>query len=318
MKRFKNILLYAGGEVSPQPAIDRGVELAKSNNARLTLVDVLPEEFSGPGMARPVAAELDRRLIAARHDELEEMALPLRDLGVDVAARVLTGRTFVEIILEVQRREHDLVMKTAQGSAAGIGGLLGSTALHLLRKCPCPVWVVKPGDAESRRVVAAIDPNLEDPAGDSLSRTVLELASSLARSSGLELEIVHAWRLWSESMLRSRRVNVTSEEVDAIVSETGEQAEAAVQQVVGQVDLSDVRHRLTLVQGRPFEVISESTRNAEVAVLGTLSRSGIAGVLIGNTAEKVLRQVDCSVIAVKPAGFASPIQLPSEKLERIA
>jgi nucleotide-binding universal stress UspA family protein len=73
-----------------------------------------------------------------------------------------------------------------------------------------------------------------------------------------------------------------------------------------------------VVRGQPFEVISDFTTRVDIAVLGTLSRSGIAGVLIGNTAERVLRNVDCSVIAVKPHGFESPIRLPDENPQTTA
>ena len=41
--------------------------------------------------------------------------------------------------------------------------------------------------------------------------------------------------------------------------------------------------------------------------MGTVARTGIPGLLIGNTAESVLSQVGCSVIAVKPDGFVSPV-----------
>ena len=96
------------------------------------------------------------------------------------------------------------------------------------------------------------------------------------------------------------------------------QAESAVHEALGPIDLSELQHRVSVVRGVPFEVISDYTRNAEVAVLGTLSRTGIAGVLIGNTAERVLRQVDCSVFAVKPPGFESPIRLPEGELQKTA
>jgi len=43
--------------------------------------------------------------------------------------------------------------------------------------------------------------------------------------------------------------------------------------------------------------------------MGTVCRTGIAGFLIGNTAENVLNDVDCSVLTVKPEGFASPKRL---------
>jgi universal stress protein E len=42
--------------------------------------------------------------------------------------------------------------------------------------------------------------------------------------------------------------------------------------------------------------------------MGTLGRAGIAGLLIGNTAEKILHQVECSVMTVKPDGFVSPVK----------
>jgi universal stress protein E len=42
-------------------------------------------------------------------------------------------------------------------------------------------------------------------------------------------------------------------------------------------------------------------------VMGTIARTGITGVFVGNTAERLLPQIPCSVLAIKPAGFKSPI-----------
>jgi len=41
--------------------------------------------------------------------------------------------------------------------------------------------------------------------------------------------------------------------------------------------------------------------------MGTVSRTGIPGLLIGNTAEVILNNLECSVLAVKPADFATPV-----------
>ena len=43
--------------------------------------------------------------------------------------------------------------------------------------------------------------------------------------------------------------------------------------------------------------------------MGTLARSGIAGLLIGNTAENVLSAIDASVLTVKPADFVTPVTI---------
>ena len=46
---------------------------------------------------------------------------------------------------------------------------------------------------------------------------------------------------------------------------------------------------------------------AELIVMGTVGRTGIPGFFIGNTAETILNQIDCSVLTVKPHGFVSPV-----------
>ena len=50
-------------------------------------------------------------------------------------------------------------------------------------------------------------------------------------------------------------------------------------------------------------------KRIEFIVMGTVCRTGIEGLFIGNTAEKVLQQVDCSVLTVKPDGFVTPVGL---------
>jgi len=50
-------------------------------------------------------------------------------------------------------------------------------------------------------------------------------------------------------------------------------------------------------------------KNIDLLVMGTVCRTGVAGLIIGNTAEKVLNKVDCSVLTVKPEGFVTPVTL---------
>jgi hypothetical protein len=83
---------------------------------------------------------------------------------------------------------------------------------------------------------------------------------------------------------------------------------------VEQVDLSQVPHEVHIVKGQPYEVISGFASQSDIAVLGTLSRGGVEGLLIGNTAELILRRIDCSVLAVKPEGFQTPLQFEEAKV----
>jgi len=309
MKRFKKILCYVGGPADPSPGLESAAELAEGNKAHLTMIDVLPESTEGPWLTVPGKPKLEEMVVTSRIHDLEEMAAPLRERGLQVATVVTKGNPFVEIIRRVVMGEHDLVIKTAQGLESRLGGLLGTTALHLMRKCPAPVWVVKPPSSERfGRVLAAVDPRPDLPGEDPLSIKVLELASSLAEASGSKLHVVHAWWLHAEAMLRSRRINLPPAEVDGLLREVRGSAEQSLDALVGRVDLSRVPHEIHIVKGQPYEVISGFASQSDVAVIGTMSRGGVDGLLIGNTAERILRRVDCSVVAVKPEGFRTPLR----------
>ena len=66
-----------------------------------------------------------------------------------------------------------------------------------------------------------------------------------------------------------------------------------------------------LIKGEAGRVIPEvaAKNEADLIIMRTLSRSGVAGFLIGNTAEKILHRVDCSVLAVKPDDFVTPVKV---------
>lgn len=309
MRRFKNILCYVGGQADPSAGLESAADLAERNDARVTLIDVLPESTESAWLTLPGKPELEELVVTSRLVELEEMAAELRERGLRTDTVVTKGNPFVELIRHVVADGHDIVIKTAQGLESRLGGLLGTTALHLMRKCPSPVWVVKPSPSEQfGRVLAAVDPKPDEPGIDALSVKVLELAASLAEASSSGLQVVHAWWLYSEAMLRGRRINLPPAEVDGMLREVRGSAEQDLDALVERVDLSRVSFDVHLVKGQPNEVISTYAAQSDVAVMGTLSRSGVDGLLIGNTAERILRRVECSVLAVKPEGFRTPLR----------
>jgi len=54
------------------------------------------------------------------------------------------GKSWIEIIRQVLREQHDLVITGTRDLGAHGRLLFGSTGMKLLRYCPCPVWVTKP------------------------------------------------------------------------------------------------------------------------------------------------------------------------------
>ncbi len=223
----------------------------------------------------------------------------------------MIGITFIEIIKEVSRAGHDLVVKPAEGRGGVSGMLFGSTDRHLLRKCPCPVWVIKPTKQKTyARILAAVDPDPGEKANAELNTVILDLAISLAQREGSELHIVHAWHMPYESALRGGRTYLPQFEVDRMLSDTRKSHKKWLDELLMHYDLRNLSAKVHLLKGKPGDVIPTFARKkrVELIVMGTVARTGIPGFFIGNTAEKTLAEVDCSVLAVKPKAFATPVK----------
>lgn len=105
------------------------------------------------------------------------------------------------------------------------------------------------------------------------------------------------------------RVDYSSEEVERLLRETRDMHRQWLVDLLQQHNLEDLKIEVYLLKGEAGEIISDLARSKEVdlIVMGTVSRAGIAGLLIGNTAETVLHRVDCSMLTLKPEGFISPV-----------
>lgn len=311
MRQFKNILLAAGGESWEKIAVKRAVSLAEHNGARLEIADVieeLPHEMRRLYAAVPLV-KLQKRAVAERRKQLQEIIAPYRRRGLQVSARVLVGKPFVEIIREVIRNSHDLVIATAEETTGLKARLYGTTATKLMRKCPCPVWIVKSAKKYSR-ILAAVDIGSTSRVEKALNAMIMELAEFLAKREGSELHIVHAWTLHTERMLIMRG-GLDYGDVERLGRSVQSERADRLKELLDKYAPGTPAQRIHLVKGDAGSVIPAIAKRKQIdlIVMGTLSRSGIAGVFMGNTAEKILNQVDCSVLTVKPRGFVSPVRL---------
>ena len=105
------------------------------------------------------------------------MVASLNGERIYVTASVYLGKSFIEIIRQVLLNNHDLVIKEAEPEIC----VFGNKDLHLMRKCPCPVWVVKSvNKARCKRILAAVDLALQTEEGQKMNKLIMDLATSLA------------------------------------------------------------------------------------------------------------------------------------------
>ena len=322
MKRFNNILYVLNTEKTHQSVLERVVTLAQNNQAKLTVLSTLEPVTVGFGMPEggPISADLQAAMISAKTQKLETSVAPYRR-RVDIQTKLRVGTQFLEIIREVLQGGHDLVIKVPE-SMDWIDQLFGSEDLHLLRKCPCPVWLIKPAPQETyRRILAAVDIDdthapAEQESRDELNQQILELASSMALSGFAELHIVHAWEATSESILSGELIHMPEERVIAFIEHERQKREAGLNRLIrkvnnklGQDTFGFLKPQTHLVKGQPRKEIPALAKQieADLIVMGTVARTGVPGFIIGNTAEAILGQIECSVLALKPPGFVTPV-----------
>jgi nucleotide-binding universal stress UspA family protein len=307
MKRFKNILVVAEqDDGQTRSLIYTAVDLARRNGAVLTVfsvVDAVPEQrrYRRRGNSR---VDLVGLMKEARVAELQAIT---PQTEVPVHYEVTSGTPYLEIIERVSTYGHDLVLTVPMPPIRKLGLGSSSTTMHLLRKCPVPVWVHSPLSATADALVVAIGPI--DEATDELNLKLLQLGSSLARSTASELHVVHAWRLEGETMLRSPRLAYSTDEIDEMGGEIRLEAESGLHRLLGQIEGAAEMAKIHIRKGHAGDVIPQIINeiNPNAIVMGTVARTGIPGLIIGNTAERVLASVNRSVLAVKPSGFVSPV-----------
>ncbi len=304
---FKNILVHADGRNECRDLITCAVELAEQQEARLKLVDVVPK---APWPSSALTGNMDRfldQLTDAKQTRLQQLAAEFQSDTLAVTHRVLQAPTSVAIIREAILGEHDLVIKAVKGAESQRSGFFGTSARRLLRKCPMPLLLVKPDfTGPFSHIVAAVDATSEHERDVALNGEIIQMAKHLcADTAGPHL--LHAWSLYGASILKE---HMRPEELAEAVEKTEQHAQRCIDQLVAKYHLNEAQELVHLIQGDPINVIPGfvAETNPDLLVMGTVGRSGVAGLLMGNTAEQILESIACSVLAVKPPGFETPIR----------
>jgi len=323
MKRFKNILCVVAEGCANEIALERAATLAKQNSASLTLVKVIDEIPPDTRLFdRTLFPEIKTKIVGEHQKGLEEMVSPWRK-QIEIEAKVIPGIQFIEIIREVLSNQRDLVIKASEIDGV-FDRVFGSDDMHLLRKCPCPVWLANSKlPKDHRRIVAAVDVDdsfqgSENEVRHLLNIQILETASSLALSEGAILHVLHVWHAIDEKALQVGFAEKSEAQIAAYIEELGIHRKQKLSELIdeckeseGKNPLNSLSPKLHLVEGAPRRSIPVFVNGieADLLVMGTVARTGIPGFFMGNTAEAIYNNVNCSTLALKPKGFATPVTL---------
>jgi universal stress protein E len=321
MKRFKNILLITNKNDINSPDIQRAISLARSNKANLTIADVVFDLTLMHRQLKP-SSGVESVLSSFAEKRLQELKLMARELSTEVEIKpmVLKGTPFLEIIRVVIQLKCDLVIKISEPEKSFTAKIFGSTDFRLLRKCPCPVWLLKPETSFSFNSIlaaVALESFDEDEDLEGLNKQILEMATSLAMKESSELHIVHAWKVFGDNLLSLPMAGFFEEEVKEWMVSQRIEIEKRFNHLTELLlkhlkanNMEMLTLQFHLVEGDPEEIIQGmvNDKKVDLVVMGTVVRSNLAGLLMGNTAENILNRLSCSVLTVKPSSFITPVR----------
>ena len=306
MQRFKNIIVgvdlsqtdrFVSDELPPPSveAVERALWLAKRNSARLTFFFSL--DISAAAQRMIEESDGGKETVLEEADQiLQELVAKANAAGVKAEIQVKFGKSWYELIRLVLQNNHDLVVAGTRHQTAWQGYLLGSTGIKLLRKCPCPVWITQPQpEEEIKSILVAHDLH-------SVGDIAMDLACSMAELQGSQLHVVHSLDF------PELNYGLPPDVAEKSSADFRAKAEQHINSQLANYKFAKAP-QVHIVRDSPEFAILEQveTYGVELLVMGTVARSGISGFVIGNTAERILPRISCSVLAVKPPEFVCPV-----------
>jgi universal stress protein E len=291
------------------PALDKAIQLARASGASIELFHAIATHvYTSFGMDTGYLEEIRNSRIAQALAQLEALAQRGREQRVEVrAATEWDYPPHEAIVRHATLTKADLIVAECHAGRRVAPLFLHLTDWELLRFSPVPVLLVKNRKPYSRPVVlAAVDPTHANAKPTRLDEEILSAATTVRRALKGSLHAVHAYVPIPDDV---RPVELLDENAtEKIKTRARVHARARLDKTLKGVRLG--RGHRHLISRHPVNAIPEVARKirSDIVVMGAISRTGFKRFLIGNTAERVIDDLGCDVLVVKPKEFVARTQ----------
>lgn len=300
MKRLHHLIAAIDFTPSCRNALREAVRRAALDGAAVTAIHVM-DEFLVHELKK--ALSTDQATVRADWlERLRQFIASATNAGTSVQAEVRIGHPFTALADACREHHADLLVMGAKGSR-NEPHRIGVIAAKCVRKAPVDVLVVRedaPGPF--KKIVACVDFSEN-------SAKAVQCALHVAKQDGATLDCLHVLQSALAMSLDygggfvpslptvidpEATAHRTAEVVAFVTPLTREAAGVEVTSLV--VESLNIRETI-------LEHVNSS--HADLVVLGTRGKAGLREMLIGTTAEKIVQNAPCSILAVKPDGFVA-------------
>ena len=310
MNKISAIQVIVDPNAAVHPCVDKAATLAEKLDARVELLvcdtkaarHVRALAHLEKGRTKDLPVEPDT-LIAT-------LAKALRSKRIEVTTCIDFAEPLHEGLLKhVRNTTADLVVKDTHHHSLLRRTLITNTDWHLIRGCAAPLLLTK--SIPWRKVptiVVALDPGHVNDKPATLDRNLLAWGDFLRKQLQGTLHAAHAYipapiLIAAGETMPSLMGVITTELLEA---EKGETLTAICDLASGvQLELANLHLQLGTAGAYLPDLTSQL--NADILVAGAVSRSGVARLFIGSTAEQILENATCDILVVKPLDFASDL-----------
>ncbi len=300
---YKRIILVTDTSKFSESASQTALDLAKQHSASLLVVDTVRRPSMLSHWISSNADDMFELVANQKQERLDSFVSVFKEAGIETTTKLLIGNSSEEIARTAITENADLVIRYPKGINSRMPGPFGTTARNLMRVCPCPLLLVAEGKPVSNpKSLACINAEHKQSENESI------LAES-RKITGVEgkWEMLYCWDFYGNEYMAGY---INDEMMRQYMSDSERNFRSLFEKFLSENELSLDDANVHMEQGDPVGLIPEfCTREAiDVVVMSSASQNHPLHRLLGSTVERLLDNLPCSLLVVKPKAFESPLK----------
>lgn len=300
---FKKIVVPLDGSLLAEQTLTFLPRFASPIETHLDLVSVVQPWVYALGMTEATPLSVINELHESWQSYLHQQEVQLASLGYSVRAHIPEGDVAEEILALAENEKADLIAMSTHGRSGFSRLALGSVAERVLQNTTVPLLLVR--DSLALQTQAPLKHLLSPLDGSSHAEKAVPIAIEMAKQTGAELTLL---RVIQELDEHNRRLLFKDEqEAQQSLQSWTALSTRYLEQVAYNLYADGVKVHAEILVGDPDQTIcaTAETLPADLIVMSTHGRSGMARWMYGSVANKVLRSASCPILLVRNQPEAS-------------